>query len=1039
MKKMKLFLLICIILNFFSSVIFAVKPFINHIYTADPTARMFEGRVYVYASHDKDNAGEYDMEDYHVFSSADMKNWVDHGVVFSYKDLPLTVYSDGSTEYGWVEGPFGANDGKQWGDRRPCFWAPDCAYKKGKYYLYYPAQDYDVPQDKVLTGQIDKDGKPIKNWRWNAFKIGVAVSDTPYGPFVPYYYSSETQYPPDYADWIANPDTQTYIYEEPYTGKGQSFEGYGYIPGSYSIDPTVLVEDDGTAYMFFGGVSYGGINDQIKTPDGTPPQEEIPFNVGNGPRIVQLKDNMAEFEYEPKEITVPNYYEGPFIHKRYNPTDGKIYYYLSFPDTMGAHSRGSEMHYAWTTLLPDQALDSDTVIWNAGNMILPAIGSAEAGMQMTHHGSIVEYKGDWFVFYHTNEMSYKYGDLLSLRKRSICVNKLEYNYDGTIKTVAATKEELAALKGVGNSAFSRIKAQLCSLSSGVQIDQDCTGGDIGKMVSYTYNNSYIIFNNLDFGSTGANGIELQVASGNPDGGTINIYLDGIGWHFVDSIKIDTTEGWGNWKNVSFDLDETIGGVQNVKLEFISHKPDPILNLNWIRFKPSVPAPIGYSVALKSQNPNCIPNGGGAPGQKYLCNDDMNFICANRDAVGPWERFSVIAQDVPGVPLARAIQLNSSKNGQNLQQYLPGKGGEVPIIADGGNYNQPDESNSFYWESNFDGTISLKGSLSGYNRYFCVDTNFSNNPGYLYPNSREKVGEDGNALSWEKFYCEVSDAPIGSIVGFKTLNPAINDQYLCVDNEYSKDLCANRPGINGDWEKFEVVDANNGYIALKSLNNNQYISITKTPNLLAKADGGNTIIREYNKFQWQNNGDGTISLYCPIFEKYLCVDTSYGGTNPAKCYASRDSVDGPEVKFYCQVTSKQKMHFANSFITNGCLTVSSDNYSVYCQPKNLSWNTQSWIVETQIGNTVKIKNTSNGKYLTVESNNEAAFVNVEGWSDTNRQKWIVEKNYQGFIRLKNVSSGKYLTSHNRPYERTSAFAILCQTLNESWGTQKWINE
>lgn len=108
----------------------ASDPIVTHIYTADPSAHVFEGRIYVYASHDEDNQSAYDMVDYHVFSSDDLANWQDHGVVLDKARVPWVKY----------------------------FYAPDCCYspKTKKYYLYFPN-----------TGE----------------NIGVAVGDTPVGPF----------------------------------------------------------------------------------------------------------------------------------------------------------------------------------------------------------------------------------------------------------------------------------------------------------------------------------------------------------------------------------------------------------------------------------------------------------------------------------------------------------------------------------------------------------------------------------------------------------------------------------------------------------------------------------------------------------------------------------------------------------------------------------------------------------------------------------------------------------------------------------------
>ncbi|KKK16761.1 xylosidase [Aspergillus rambellii] len=152
------------------------NPLVTHIYTADPSAHVFDGTLYIYPSHDRetdiqfnDNGDQYDMYDYHVLSMEKVGGPVtDHGVVLSTPDVP------------WVS--------KQ-------LWAPDAATKNGKYYLYFPARD-----------------------KQNVFRIGVAVSDSPSGPFK------------------AEPEP---------------------IPGSYSIDPAAFVDDDGQGYLYFGGL-WGG-------------------------------------------------------------------------------------------------------------------------------------------------------------------------------------------------------------------------------------------------------------------------------------------------------------------------------------------------------------------------------------------------------------------------------------------------------------------------------------------------------------------------------------------------------------------------------------------------------------------------------------------------------------------------------------------------------------------------------------------------------------------------------------------------------------
>lgn len=152
------------------------EPLVSHIFTADPSAHVFNNKIYIYPSHDiptpiadNDNGDQYAMNDYHVLSLPSIGAPVtDHGVVLSLKDIP-------------------------WASKQ--LWAPDAAFANEKYYLFFPARD--------------KEG---------VFRIGVAVGENPEGPF-----KAEEKW----------------------------------IEGSYSIDPASFVDEDGEAYLYFGGI-WGG-------------------------------------------------------------------------------------------------------------------------------------------------------------------------------------------------------------------------------------------------------------------------------------------------------------------------------------------------------------------------------------------------------------------------------------------------------------------------------------------------------------------------------------------------------------------------------------------------------------------------------------------------------------------------------------------------------------------------------------------------------------------------------------------------------------
>lgn len=311
---------------------------VDHLYTADPAVHVFNGKLYIYPSHDiesgipeNDNGDHFDMRDYHVFSMESVDGEVtDHGVALDMKDIP-------------------------WAGRQ--LWDCDCACRDGRYFLYFPLKD-----------QTD------------IFRIGVAVSEKPEGPFIP----------------EAAP-----------------------IPGSYSIDPCVFCDDDGTYYLYFGGLWGGQLqryrnNKAIEC--GHEPGDEEP---ALPPRVVKLSADMLGFAEEPHGIILLDengqplragdherrFFEASWMHKY----RGKYYFSYSTGNThqlcyaVGDNPYGP-FHYQ-------------------GVILTPVVG-------WTTHHSIVEFKGKWYLFYHDSVPS---GGKTWLR--SIKVVELEYRADGTIQTI----------------------------------------------------------------------------------------------------------------------------------------------------------------------------------------------------------------------------------------------------------------------------------------------------------------------------------------------------------------------------------------------------------------------------------------------------------------------------------------------------------------------------------------------------------------------------------------------------------------------------
>ena len=312
-------------------------------YMADPSVHVFNGRLYIYPSHDResgipenDNGDHFDMNDYHVLSTEDVMHGevTDHGVALRVADIP-------------------------WAGRQ--LWDCDVAYKDGKYYLYFPLKD-----------------------RNDIFRMGVAISDKPEGPFIP------------------QPDP---------------------IRGSYSIDMAVFRDDDGSHYIYFGGIWGGQLqryrdNKAIENPH--LPADDEPALPS---RVVKLADNMLEFAEEPRPVIIlgedgkpltagdpHRFFEASWMHK-YN---GKYYLSYSTGDThLLCYAVGDNPYGPFTY---------------QGVILTPVIG-------WTTHHSIAEYKGKWYLFHHDCVPSNGKTWLRSLK-----VVELEYDADGKIITIEGSED-----------------------------------------------------------------------------------------------------------------------------------------------------------------------------------------------------------------------------------------------------------------------------------------------------------------------------------------------------------------------------------------------------------------------------------------------------------------------------------------------------------------------------------------------------------------------------------------------------------------------
>ena len=455
----------------------AQNPVIRDQFSADPTAREFNGKIYLYPSHDilvpeGQRKGWFCMEDYHVFSSENLTDWKDHGVIVTQNKVP------------WV--------------RKDSYsmWAPDCVYRNGKYYFYFPSA-------------------PAAG---GGFAVGVAIADHPEGPFTP----------------VAQP-----------------------IKGINGIDPCVLQASDGNAYIFWG----------------------------NG-RCAKLKENMIELaDDNPKEKVkwgdrememvgvnclqgLPNRQaEGPFAFE-YNGN-----YYLTYPyvrentEVLGyAMSKNPMGPYEYKGII---MAEHPNGCW-------------------TNHHSIVQYKGQWYIFYHTNFFSPN-----DDKRRSVCIEKLAFNADGTIQEVKET------MRGVGiNKSTEKIQIDRYSTASADVTTQyiDTTRAFSGGSATLPAKGSWLKYDDVDFSDLtdgymlinvkAADNTEFCVREGSVKGKVLA--------RFKLTVKPEEPAGGANqamsrfrrdmrnqWLTQTAALDYTPKGVTNL---VITNEGGSALSVDWIQFK-----------------------------------------------------------------------------------------------------------------------------------------------------------------------------------------------------------------------------------------------------------------------------------------------------------------------------------------------------------------------------------------------------------------------------------------------------------------------
>ena len=473
----------------------AQNPFVQTWFTSDPAPLVHDGTMYVYTGHDEDNADFFWMQEWRVYSTQDMVNWQDHG-----SPLALESFS--------------------WADDRA--WAGQTIERNGKFYWYICAHS------KISNGMA----------------IGVAVSDSPTGPF---------------RDAIGKP-----LYEN----------------GSWDhIDPTVMIESltpDPTskgngksqggeakqqAWLMWGNpqVYYCKLNDDMISIDGEVKKLDMTEEAFGGP-IMSKREKGKKYK--------DSYVEGPWLMKKtpsnspylgggHTPSakqgrSGGVYYLLYA-------AGGVPEHISYSTA------PSPTGPWTYAGEIMPLCDTGS----FTNHCGVADYKGHSYFFYHTGKLPGGGGF-----GRSVAVEEFKYNADGSFPTIMPTDEGVKPIDKF--NPYRKVEAETMAFSKGVKTEQNDA---VGVYVSDIHNGDYIKLQNVCFCNKLPRTFTARVASG-LRGGQIEVRIDSLQGQLLCRLEVPGTGGWEQWQTLTADLTSKTSGTHDLYLVFTGRKGPKLFNFDW---------------------------------------------------------------------------------------------------------------------------------------------------------------------------------------------------------------------------------------------------------------------------------------------------------------------------------------------------------------------------------------------------------------------------------------------------------------------------
>lgn len=430
----------------------AQNPIVQTNYTADPAPMVYNGKVYLYTSHDEDESTWFTMNDWRLYTTEDMVNWTDHGAVLSYKEF-------------------------EWAKRNA--WAPQCIERKGKFYMYVP--------------NTTREGNGA---------IGVAVADSPYGPFI---------------DPLGKPLVSN---------------------SNADIDPTVFIDDDGQAYLFWGNpvCYYVKLNEDMISFDGE--IKQIPNTIESfGKRTVDNPQRPTTYE------------EGPWMYKRNN------LYYLFF-----AAGPISE-HIGYST---SKNIEGP---WKYQGVVMPTQGGA-----FTNHPGVIDFKGKSYFFYHNAALPGGTGFT-----RSVSVEELKFNKDGSIVQMNMTEGIKQSLSTI--NPFAKNEAETIAWSEGVK---SMKNNVVGNFITAKYNDAYTNVKEVDFRKKGASRFTARIGTTHNNDVSMEIRLDSKDGELIGTVKVPMTGGNDRWSVQTIDI-KNVSGVHDLYFVFKGKAPSQIMYFDYWMF------------------------------------------------------------------------------------------------------------------------------------------------------------------------------------------------------------------------------------------------------------------------------------------------------------------------------------------------------------------------------------------------------------------------------------------------------------------------